>query len=104
MRPYADLTRQAQRDLLEIWVFVAETNPQAADQLTDTLEASCQTLAEFPRMGRSRDDLLKGLRSMVEGQYLIFYREQEDGISVERIVHGARQIENMFPESEETEP
>ena len=53
-------------------------------------------------MGRFRNDLLTGLRSIAEGQYLIFYRIQAEGISVERIVHGARQIENLFPDNSDT--
>ena len=88
---------QAFRDLQEIWVYVAERSPQAANRLIDTFNAKCQALAESPGIGMKRDDLLMGLRSFPVGNYLVFYRQIEEGISIERVIHGARQIEDLFP-------
>jgi plasmid stabilization system protein ParE len=33
---------------------------------------------------------------LIEGNYLILYRVKGDAVEVVRIVHGARQIENLF--------
>jgi len=42
--------------------------------------------------GRPVDHLFPTLRCIPIGNYLIFYRPEEDGIFVVRIIHGARHI------------
>jgi len=58
----------------------------------DRFTAVIARLANQPLMGRSADHLLPGLRSFSSGEYLIFYRPDEDGVCVVRILHGARRI------------
>ena len=48
-------------------------------------------------MGRRREELLTGLRSFPIGNYVIYYRQNELGILVQRVVHGLRQVEYLFP-------
>ena len=91
-------TVQANRDLLEIWVYIAESNPNAADRLIDSLTATCQELAQSSGIGRSREELLKGMRSFPTGNYVIYYRQITNGIRVLRVLHGARQVEKIFPD------
>ena len=83
---------QAELDAIEIWVHVARRDPVAADRLVDRLTALIARLVEQPLMGRAADHLLPGLRSFPSGEYLIFYRPDDDGVCVVRILHGARQI------------
>ena len=47
-------------------------------------------------MGRTRNDLATGLRSFPVGNYVILYRPLENGVEVVRVVHGSRDIEDMF--------
>lgn len=89
-------TRQANTDLLEIWIYIAENAPEAADQVLEAIGQRCQTVAEMPGMGRSRDDLAPSLRSIPEGNYVIFYRPIEGGIQVIRVLHGARDTRDVF--------
>ena len=56
----------------------------------------CQDCAEFPGMGCRRDELSPGLRSVVMGSYLIFYRPLEDGIRLMRVAHGSRDLPSLF--------
>ena len=42
---------QAEKDLDEIWWFIAQDNPSAADRFLDELEEQCRALAQFPKMG-----------------------------------------------------
>ena len=51
------LSPQAFRDIDEIWEFIAEDNPDAADSIRDEIFAVCETLAEMPGMGQLREDL-----------------------------------------------
>ena len=50
------------QDLLEIWHFIAQDNPVAADRLLDLLEEKCKLLAGNPHMGPARPDIAKELR------------------------------------------
>ena len=102
-------TRQAHIDLLEIWTHMADSNPRAADRLLENIGRTCETLAEFPRMGRSRPELAPELRSIPVGDYVIFYRPVDDTVEIVRILYGARDIESIFQndppsEGEETQP
>jgi toxin ParE1/3/4 len=92
-RPLAEL------DLLDIWEFIAENSPDRADEFLDRLEGKLQTLALHPGMGKRREELLAGLRSFPMGNYVVFYREIDDGIDVIRILHGSRDIEEIFRQS-----
>lgn len=82
----------AELDALEIWVHVARHDAAAADRLTDRFTTTIDLLATQPRLGRSVDHLLPGLRSFPVGDYLIFYRPMEESVFVVRIIHGARNI------------
>ena len=86
----------AETDLIEIWVYIAEENPAAADALLESINDTCRTLATAPLMGRTRDELLPGIRSFPVGHYVIFYQPIEDGIDVVRVLHGARDFPSVI--------
>lgn len=44
----------AETDLDEIWWYLAQDNPDAADRFLDKIEERCRTLAQFPNLGVSR--------------------------------------------------
>jgi len=83
-------TTDAYRDLEEIVRYIGAQDPTAALRLTDRLEAACWRLARDPGVGQSRPDLVPGIRFFPVGNYLLFYREHDDGIQVLRVLHGAR--------------
>jgi toxin ParE1/3/4 len=96
--PGVNRTLQAERDLLEIWVHVAEqTTMDVADALLRRIGSQCEDLATMPGMGRAREDLALGLRSFAVAAYVLYYRPIDDGIRLLRILHGARNIEPLFP-------
>jgi toxin ParE1/3/4 len=90
------LSSQAQRDLDEIWLFIAEDNPDAADRFHDLLLSKFLTLAGQPSIGRSRRELQPNMYGFPVGNYVIFYRETSQHIEIIRVLHGARDIENLF--------
>jgi len=67
-----------------------------ADAWVDRLDAKLRLLAPQPLMGRSRDELSPGVRSLPFGRYVIFYLPLADGIDVVRVLHSARDIEAIF--------
>lgn len=91
-------TRQADIDLLDIWLYIARDNIERADRLLTQLDERCQILSQYPEAGKKRDELVKGVRSLTAGEYLIFYRIRESRIEILRILHGARDIERIFQE------
>ncbi len=89
-------TAQADEDLIDLWVYIAQDNPAAADHLLDEFENKFVLLAEQPRLGAARSDIAPGLRYFPVGHYLILYREIDPGIEVVRVVHGARRLSHLF--------
>ena len=89
-------TPRAGRDLEEIWFFVAQDDPAAADRWLDTLEEKLSLIADNPLMGTARPDIAPELRYHPVGRYLLLYRIVSGGIEVVRVVHGTRDLLNLF--------
>jgi toxin ParE1/3/4 len=89
-------TDQAETDLAEILDYVEERNPQAAEQLATAIDDRCTLLSQLPLMGRAREELGPGLRSVVIEQYMLFYRVTATAVEVLRILHGARDIDTIM--------
>ncbi|MBD2090634.1 type II toxin-antitoxin system RelE/ParE family toxin [Microcoleus sp. FACHB-1515] len=92
------LSAQALTDLTAINDYLFDRNPTAADAFLDEITQRFERLAQFPKMGRSRDELSFGLRSLPFQVYLILYRESEGGVEIARIVSGYRDLEALFSE------
>lgn len=89
-------TRRARRDLIDIWRHIGRDDPAAADRLLDRIDARCALLAEHPQLGPERADIRPGLRYVVIERYVILYRSVEGGVEIVRVVHGARDLPNLF--------
>lgn len=87
---------RAELDLLEIWLFIAEDSPAAADRFLDLLAQKCETLAEAPEIGPLREDLSPRLRSFPVKRYVIFYRPIDSGIEVVRVLSAYRDVTAIF--------
>ena len=90
------LTSEAGADVDEIWLFIAQDDPHAADRFHDILLSKFAMLGKQPLIGRERDDLSPGLRSFAVGNYVIFYRDKAEFLEIMRVLHGARDIENII--------
>jgi toxin ParE1/3/4 len=89
-------TPQANRDLLDIWTYVAKDSEAAADRLLQSIDKRCWLLAEHPQLGERVERYRPGLRRLTVGNYLVFYQLIEGGIEVFRVLHGARDIDQLF--------
>jgi toxin ParE1/3/4 len=87
---------RAENDLMEIWGHIAKDDPPAADRQLDRIDAAREMLAGNPQGGPRREDLARGLRFYPVGNYLIFYTVGEDGITLVRVLHGARDYPQEF--------
>jgi toxin ParE1/3/4 len=52
-------------------------------------------------MGREREDLGRGLRSVAHGSYVIIFRYLDDRMQVVRIVHGRRDLPAVMKQDDE---
>lgn len=84
---------QAVRDLHEIWDYIAQDNPDAADRLLRLFDEKLRFLSDAPGIGKSREDLGPGLRSFVVGEYVLFFRPIAGGIRLVAALHGRRDID-----------
>ena len=87
------LSREADRDLDDLWDYIAADDVDAADRLTAKLMDAFKALAKHPGMGHKRDDLTRyPVLFWPVGNYLVVYRAERSPIEIVAIVHGARDI------------
>ncbi|MBV9043979.1 MAG: type II toxin-antitoxin system RelE/ParE family toxin [Alphaproteobacteria bacterium] len=91
------ITRPADKDLEDIFDFIARDNVPAAIEYVRELRAKALGLGDFPRMYRLRRDLPTGnLRTAPAGSHLIVYRVTRSRVEVLRFAHGAMDLIRMF--------
>ncbi len=94
--PQVLFSDSAKTDLLEAWLFIAEESIDAADGVIEAIHQEAKTLALQPLMGRSRPELAEGLRSWpTSTRYILFYVPDNNGVTVLRVLHHARDIPNV---------
>jgi toxin ParE1/3/4 len=86
----------AELDLEEIGDYIARDNPGRAVSFIREIRERCVKIAAAPTGAPLRSDLGEGIRMVVFGNYLIFYTADPESVRVERILHGARHIRDLF--------
>ena len=69
-----ELTTPAREDLLDIWAYIAAHDDTAADNYLEGLSKRALELLKHPELGRKRDEILPGIRSLLFRNHLMFYR------------------------------
>jgi toxin ParE1/3/4 len=87
---------EAEQDLLDIWLYIAEDSPGNADRFMDRLEEKALKLAEFTEIGIDRPELAPDLKSFPVDRYVLYYRTNTSGIELVRVLHGSRDINRVF--------
>lgn len=82
----------AKQDLDDIWSFIAQDSVSSADRVIDRITAMARLTMDQPQMGSPRSELGDGVRVMVVGAYLVFYRTAPSVIEVIRVLHGRRDL------------
>jgi plasmid stabilization system protein ParE len=86
-----DLHPEAAQDIIDIWEFIAEDDPNAAGRMREEILDSIRNLVSFPHIGHRRPDLTnRPLLFTVVREYLIAYAPEERPLSVVSVVHGRR--------------
>lgn len=79
--------------------YIAADSPRAAVRFVKAIRRRCMELETSPRSGRSRPELRSDLRSIPFETYVIFYTTADPDLRIERILHGARDLEAIFDQS-----
>jgi toxin ParE1/3/4 len=79
--------------LIDIWSFIADDNPNAADRLLDRLQTALEMLQDNPEAGRSRSELAAAVRSFPVGRYILFYRVTASSLELVRVLSGHRDVQ-----------
>jgi plasmid stabilization system protein ParE len=94
-------TPQALGDLVDIWNFIAQDNPTAADKVGEAILGACDFLAGSPFAGRVRKELTPlPVRFWVVqpySNYLIVYDPEKKPLQIVRILHSARDLPSLLP-------
>lgn len=79
-------------DALDIWLYVAQDNPSAADRLVDRLYKRCEILRAHPNAGPLRPDIAMDCRQLVETPMLVLYRVVGDEVQLVRALYQGRNL------------
>jgi len=90
------ISPEAEQDLVDIWLYIAEDQPTNADRFLVRLEECAERVAEFNDMGIDRSELAQKLKSFPVDRYVLFYRPIENGIELVRVLHGSRDVNLVF--------
>lgn len=96
------LAPAARDDLDAIHAYISADNLDAADRVLEAAFETFTSLIHHPALGRERyfeNAALTGLRSFgINGypNYIVFYRIKGDVIEVVRVLHGARNFDELF--------
>ena len=85
----------AELDMLEIGRYIARDSVDAALRFLDRVDDALHMIQEFPGVGQTRPEIAQSVQSFPLGQYLILYRVIDAEIQLLRVVHGARDIEQL---------
>lgn len=96
MKKRYTLSSQARQDLIDIKNYIARDSLDRAEAFLKSIAERFQKLANSPGMGTRYEELAPTLRGFPVGNYIIFYRPTEQGISIERILSGYRDLDALF--------
>jgi len=94
-------TSEARRDLERIGDRIAEDNPTRALRFVEELETRCKALLDmplaYPLVARKKE---KGIRRIVHGNYLIFYRADGNAVIILHVLAARMNVDEILRLSE----
>jgi toxin ParE1/3/4 len=92
----ARLSPQGRLDYFGVLDTLLEQRRGREDLFMNEFEKASANLELFPEMGTDMSVFSEGLRRILVWDYHVFYQITESEIIVERILHGARDIDAEF--------
>lgn len=83
------LSQRADQDFFDIYVFgVMNFGLEQAEAYAAGMQARFAQIADKPRLYQAVDDIRPGYRRSVYGSHAIYYRMDDDGVLIVRILRG----------------
>ena len=102
MSPKFRLTQPAIQDIEQIADYIANRSGlDRADRFLSNLDAKFAKIAQFPNIGRQRDEILPLLRSLSIDNYLILYIPIGQDVEIFRVVSGYRDLSALFTDADD---
>lgn len=87
------LSGEAEVDISGICEYISKRNLAASVKVLNQIESTCQMLAENPNLGEERKGYgVPGCRSFTISRYVIFFRQNENGVDIARILDASRDL------------
>jgi toxin ParE1/3/4 len=97
--PRALVSTDAKSDLAEIRDYLRKHHPGAEVRVLRRIQERFKKLAETPGVEHLREELSRRpLLFWSEWSYLIIYEATDRGITVVRVLHGARDVDELLNE------
>ena len=91
------LTEEAERDLNEIWEYVAEQSITSADKVVREIREGIELVAFAPGIGHERRDVRdRRYRFWKANRFIIAYFRDTKPLQIVRIVGAARDFRKIF--------
>ncbi|MGT2753375.1 type II toxin-antitoxin system RelE/ParE family toxin [Streptococcus ovis] len=95
--------KRAEEDLEDIYRYIAKElqSPQAAMRQFDSIAEAIQTLEVFPERCAIVEELLVlgiKVRRLLVKNYSIFYRFDNDTVTILRVLHQSRNVDRLIDE------
>jgi len=95
-----NMTQNAENDLNEIILFIAQHNPQNAIKIMEKIQAKINTLDHFPYRGSYVPELLirniKEYRQIIESPWKIIYKVDDDIVNILAIIDSRRNLQDIL--------
>ena len=95
-----NLTRNAENDLNEIILFIAQNNPQTPIKIMEEIQEKINTLDHFPNRGGYVPELfaknIKGYRQIVKSHWRIIYKVDDTVVNVLAIIDSRRNLQDIL--------
>jgi toxin ParE1/3/4 len=82
-------------DIRDIWDYIAKDSELQADRLIQRFREKLNYLAKWNTLGRPRPELTHHCRSYPFDKYCFYYRPIDDGIELLRLLHSARDLDQI---------
>jgi plasmid stabilization system protein ParE len=94
------ITQNAENDLDEIIMFIAQNNPQTAIKIMEIIKSRINTLERFPQRGSYVPELLKrnikDYMQISEDPWKIIYRIDGEVVNVLTIIDSRRNLQDLL--------
>lgn len=91
-------TRLAEMDLEDIGDTIAADNPSIALRFIRDIRVHCERIAATPLAYPARPELGPEIRCCVHQRYLIFFQPTITEVLIVRVLHGSRDLLQLFSE------